>query len=196
MAQLIVAHPFSSAVADGGNSALVQPSNWNANHTVAGFLTAGLASDATVNGTTSMVKITGLDLTVGLGSWHFKYLIRYQTSITTTGVKFAVNHSGTVTSFMANHYFSQALSTAVTAIADQDNAGAAVGIDSSMPTRAINITAGPTASADTVNADMMWIVEGLMVITGSGDLQLFHGSETAANTTVMTGSGVQVVKVA
>lgn len=31
---LTITHPFVSAVADSGNSSLVQPSNWNANHTV------------------------------------------------------------------------------------------------------------------------------------------------------------------
>ena len=39
-----VTHPFVSAVPDGGNTALVQPSNWNAGHTVAGLGTAATAN--------------------------------------------------------------------------------------------------------------------------------------------------------
>jgi hypothetical protein len=31
---MIIKHPFQSAMGDGGNSALVQPSNWNANHDI------------------------------------------------------------------------------------------------------------------------------------------------------------------
>lgn len=37
---LTITHPFVSAVADSGNTSLVQPSNWNANHTVVGNATA------------------------------------------------------------------------------------------------------------------------------------------------------------
>lgn len=33
---LTVTHPFVSAVSDGGDTSLVQPSNWNADHTVTG----------------------------------------------------------------------------------------------------------------------------------------------------------------
>jgi hypothetical protein len=32
-----VKHAFTSAVADGGDAALVRPSNWNANHTETGL---------------------------------------------------------------------------------------------------------------------------------------------------------------
>jgi len=35
-----VTHPFVSGVADGGDATLVQPSNWNAGHTVTGLGTA------------------------------------------------------------------------------------------------------------------------------------------------------------
>jgi len=39
-----VTHPFVSAVPDGGNANLVQPSNWNAGHTVTGLGTAATAN--------------------------------------------------------------------------------------------------------------------------------------------------------
>ena len=39
-----VTHPFVSAVPDGGNANLVQPSNWNAGHTVTGLGTAAGSS--------------------------------------------------------------------------------------------------------------------------------------------------------
>lgn len=37
---LTITHPFVSLVADGGNTSLVQPSNWNASHTILGDSTA------------------------------------------------------------------------------------------------------------------------------------------------------------
>lgn len=155
-----------------------------------------LASDATVNGTTTLVDITGLDMTLGAGTFYFKYAIRYQSALTTTGVKFAVNHTGTVTAFVANHHFAQELSTASSLAADQATTGGAVGVYSTMAVRAINTTAGPTASSDTATSDMLWMVEGLLIVTVSGTLQLLHASEVAANTTVMAGSLLMVTQVA
>src|SRR3990167_4434577 len=37
---LSVTHPFVSAIADGGDATLVQPSNWNASHTLTGIASA------------------------------------------------------------------------------------------------------------------------------------------------------------
>jgi hypothetical protein len=55
-----------------------------------------LSSDASANSTTTLAGITGLDVTVGAGTYYFKYIIRYQAAATTTGVKFSVTHTGTV----------------------------------------------------------------------------------------------------
>jgi len=155
-----------------------------------------LTGDAGANSTTTMAKITGLDMTLGAGTYTFKYMIRYQSALSTTGVKFAVTHSGTVTTFQANHYFAQELSTAASLAADQATTAAAVGLMSAIASRAVNQVAGPTASSDTGASDMLWIVEGTMIVTVSGDLQLNHASEVAAASTVKAGSSLMVVQVA
>ena len=43
-----VTHPFVSAIPDGGDATLVQPSNWNAGHTLSGFGT-GVETALAVN---------------------------------------------------------------------------------------------------------------------------------------------------
>lgn len=160
-------------------------------------LVSNLASDdAGAGTTTTMRKITGLDLTTGTGSFQFKYMIRYDSAVSTTGVKFAVNHSGTVTSFVANHYWNQATSTASSLAADQHLAGAAVGLFSTEGVRAVNITAGPSASVDTAGADMLWVIEGMLVCSVSGDMQLYAGAEVAAVATVSSGSSLVLIKTA
>lgn len=48
-----VTHPFVSLVADGGNTALVQPSNWNASHTISGTLDVSNGGTGVTTGTGS-----------------------------------------------------------------------------------------------------------------------------------------------
>lgn len=56
---LSITHPFVSAVSDGGNTALVQPSNWNAAHTIT-MATAKMLGRATAgSGTVEEIATTG-----------------------------------------------------------------------------------------------------------------------------------------
>jgi len=155
--------------------------------------TLALSSDAASNSTTSGVKITGLDLAVGAGTYGFKYLIRYQSAATTTGVKFGVNHTGTAAVFVAFMRYASTGGTAATAAATQAAASATGNIHESFSTRTKSTTApnlGPTVSVDTLNADMLVIVEGIIIVTASGNLELWHASEVAAASTVMSGSSL------
>lgn len=153
-------------------------------------------ASAQSNSTTTPTKVTGLDLTLGAGTYKFEYFIRYRSSATTTGVRFDVNHSGTVTSFVWQQRMVDASATASTNAADQDQIIAAGGVMSAMASRAKGTAGrGTTISVDTANADMLMVIEGLCVVTVSGDLQLYHGSETANQTTVMENSVLIVTQV-
>jgi len=154
------------------------------------------SNDQGAGTTTTMRKITGLDLTTGTGTFQFKYMIRYQGTASTTGSKFAVNHSGTVTAFVANHYYAQELSTAASLAADQSTAGGAVGTYATMAVRSKNVTAGPNTSVDTAGADMLWVIEGMFVCSVDGNLELYAGAEVAAVATIMSGSSLVLTKVA
>jgi hypothetical protein len=153
------------------------------------------SNDANDGSTTAMRKITALDVTTGTGTFQFKYLIRYQSTANTTGIKFAVNHSGTVTAFVVNHHWAQSLSSASSTTGDQDIA-TTMGLYSVHAARAKNITAGPNAAVDSAGSDMLWVAEGMFICTVDGNLELYSGSEVAAVSTVMTGSSVVLTKVA
>lgn len=147
-----------------------------------------LASDVS-NSTTTPAKITGLDQTLQPGVYAFQYFIRYQAAATTTGVRFSVNFSGTVTSFVANTRYVDNSALAATAAADQDAVGAAAQVLGGMSARTKSDAGwGTTISVDTQDADMLMIVEGLMTVTVAGDIQLYHGSEVAAASTVKAGT--------
>ncbi len=149
------------------------------------------------NSTVTPTNVTGLDVATGTGTFIFQYYIRYQSAATTTGVRFDVNHTGTVTSFVWNQRQIDTSATAATAAADQDQVQAASGVMGGFASRAKGTAGrGTTVSVDTANADMLTIIEGLFVCTVSGDLELWHGSETAASTTVKAGSSLILTRTA
>ncbi|MDP2413450.1 hypothetical protein, partial [Daejeonella sp.] len=154
-----------------------------------------LGTDATANATTTLNVVTGMTTTVAAGTYTFQYFVRYQSSVTTTGVRFAVNHTGTVSTFVWNWRYSDVGSAASTATPDQDGIIAASQVVAGFASRAVSTTTrGTTLSVDTANSDMLVIIEGVMIVTATGSLQLYHGSETAASTQVMAGTSLILTK--
>lgn len=154
-----------------------------------------LAADQTSTSTT-MAKVTGLDAVCGVGTWTFKYHCLWQTTATGTAVKFGVNHSGTVTRFVVEATGAEATTAASTGAMDQVHA--AFGLRSGGSNRAISTTTsifGPTA-ADTANADMLCVIQGVIVVSVSGNLELYFGSEATGSTqTIEAGSCLVLTKV-
>lgn len=150
-----------------------------------------LNADYASNSTVTPAKITNLDRATGTGTFDFEYRIRYQAGATTTGIRFSVNHTGTVTFFLANVRWVDASATASTAAPSQAGVGAAGQCLGAFSARAVS-TAGwsTTISVDSANADMLMIIEGKVLVTVTGNLELWHGSEVAAATTVKAGSSL------
>jgi len=139
--------------------------------------------------TTSMVRVSGMDVTnVGSGIYTFEYYIRSQASITTQTMKFAVNHTGTTTAFMYNLFHPGNLNTGGGQTVDQENTQTSGRVWCVNLTRTKNATLGPNASIDSANADLLYRISGMMVVTTDGTLELYHGCET------LTGSGLVTIK--
>lgn len=130
-------------------------------------------------------KVTGLDQATGIGTFVFSYFIRYRSTATANGVRFDVNHTGTVTSFVWNQRWVDTSSTASTAAPDQNEILAAGAVMGSFASRAKGTAGrGTTLSVDTVDVDMFMLIEGLMVVTVAGNLELYFGGETATSCTI------------
>jgi len=159
-------------------------------------ITKALSANQTSSSVTP-AKVTNLDQVAGPGTWAFQYFVRYQSSVTGTGVRFDVNHSGTVTSFVWNQRQVDVSATAATAAPDQDQIGAASAVMGAFASRAKGTAGrGTTLSVDTANADMLTIIEGLMVVTASGNLELYFGSEATGSTqTIMQDSALILTKI-
>ena len=154
-----------------------------------------LAADLS-NATSTTAEVTGIRATVGsTGNYIFQYLLRYQATVATTGVKFDVNFTGTANSFQWVQMWSDVSATASTAVPDQDNIGAAGHVMGSFASRAKGTAGrGQTLSVDTANADLLMIIEGLMVVSTTGDLALWHASEVTATSTMKAGSSLILTK--
>jgi len=143
-------------------------------------------------------KITTLDKTLAVGIYQFKYYIRYQSAATTTGIRLSVNFTGTTGFFTAFLRWVDVGSAAATTNVAPTQAGvlAAGHLHSGFSARAKSVAGwGVTLSVDTANADMMIIIEGTFEATASGNIELWHGSEIAAASTLKAGTNLTVIKV-
>lgn len=159
-----------------------------------------LASNATVNGTQTGAKITGLDIATGVGTFVFRYHIRYQSAATTTGVEFAVNHTGTLSTFVATMMAAESTTAASTGAASQAGYSATtmrlMGASSARALATTVCNLGATISVDAADSDMFCVIEGLFIATVTGNLELWHASEVTANSTVMAGTSLILTKTA
>jgi len=155
-----------------------------------------LNADETPNAQTAMVRVSGMDVSgVASGTYVFEYYIVAQAAGTTQSFKFAVNHTGTTTVFIYNLYFPSAGVTAATGAIDQDNNPTTGSVWAFHATRTKNATLGPQTGVDTLNANIMLRVTGMMIVTVSGTLELYEGCELGGiNTTIKAGTCLILTK--
>lgn len=155
-----------------------------------------LSSDATSNSTTTGVEITGLQKSLVAGTYTYTYYIRYFSGATTTGVKFGVNYTGTTTTIINSMRAVGTGTTATTGTLTQNSSSGT--IVEGYAARTASTTApnlGPSLASDASGSSMLIIIEGILICTGSGDLELWHASEVAATSTVKAGSALVIHKV-
>lgn len=151
---------------------------------------------------TTGTKVTGLDMTLEAGTYTFQYnlLIRQATS-TSNAPQFGINFS---TGTAAVHGFGLRWWDASTAITAEthimDNVGIkTAGFVSGMTHNAYSTTApnmGTTVGVAATAADIFCIIEGLIVVTVQGDLELWRASEGANASTTEVGSSLVVIRTA
>ena len=155
-----------------------------------------LASNAAAITTTTFGNV--LTLTgVGVGTWNVEVHLRYQTAATTTGIRTAVQHTGTLSAFVSQSRFVSTGTAAATGVGDQV---ASVGVGQLVEgksERAHNTGSSGTQGADTANADMYLIVNATLIVTATGSLVFRMASEVAASgVTAMAGTHMILRKIA
>lgn len=183
------------SLAPGETLEYTEANGWNKKTWTSYRTTYSLASDA-INSSVTPASVSGLlSDSLPAGNYVARYYIRYQTAATTTGIKFDLNFTGTVTSFVWNQYWVDSSALASTAAPSQNNNGAAGAVVGGFSSRAKGTAGrGVTLSTDAAG-DMFMIVEALFTVTVAGQLDLYSGSEVAAsNATVMAGSSLVISK--
>ncbi len=152
------------------------------------------ANSAGLTSTTPAVVMTTTG--VGVGVWHFKYLVIFQSAATTTGMNVAVNHSGTSTRYSMMSYYITTGGAASTAIHDGTTSVASAAIVGGKGENTINTATTATVGVSTANVDKMMIVEGMITVSVSGNLELKMGTEVAASAiTVQADSLLELNKI-
>lgn len=179
-----------------GEGFVVRDANGAVKGPAALVTTRTLAADQS-NSTTTPTEVTGLELvSVQPGTYQFVYHVVYQAAATTTGVRLSVNFTGTQTAFVAFLNFMAIVAADATAGASQAQV-----LSTGAPYRGFSARAPSTAgwsstiSVDVANANMLITIEGTIVVTVAGNLELWHGSEVAAASTVKAGSSVVLTRV-
>jgi hypothetical protein len=152
-----------------------------------------LGSDA-VNSTTTPANVAGLEAPCAVGTWIFEYFLLMQSALTTTGHRLSVNHDGTVTDFVAQVMWPGG-TTAAADTPDQDFVAAGGQLLSGFYARAKSTAGwGTTLGVDTAAAHVLYTITGMLVCSVAGNIELWHGSEVAAESRVKAGSSLRLTR--
>lgn len=150
-----------------------------------------LTANATANATTTIATVM-TSSSLPAGKYLYRYDIITQSSTTATGQKFSVDATGTVTRHLYHLFFPSQGVTSATGIVDQDINVTTGAVWAHLSTRTDNTTLGPNTDFDTANADVHFVIEGVLETSTSGDLLLGHASEVATASTVQSGTNLRL----
>ncbi len=142
-----------------------------------------------------------MNVALAIGTHVFTYYILAQSATSTVGPTFGVNFTGTAAVRKMVLRYAGTGTAASTGVADDVVAAPlATGnvyegqIVEAFTTTAPNMAA--IAGVGAVNQNILYIIEGILIATVAGNLELWHGSETATSTTVKAGTSVVAIRTA
>lgn len=138
---------------------------------------------------TSMTEAANLTVSLAAGRWRVEYWLLANSDSTANSFKFALDHSGTTTSFV--YWMSVMGSSDLAAVGSWDQEiNATTGfVLSSFATRVKNTTLGPGVGVD-ATSNLLVRLSGTFQSTTSGSLKLMFGSEVGGATTFLNDRSV------
>jgi len=162
---------------------------------------ARLGSQHSVSSTTG-TKVTGLDMTLEAGTYTYQYnLLVQQATSTSDAPQFGINFSTGTAAVKAHGLRFWDASTAITAAVHiMDNIGIkTAGFIDGMVSNAYTTTSpdmGTTIGVAATGANIFCIIEGIIVVTVQGNLELWRSAEGANASTTEIGSSLTVIRTA
>lgn len=154
---------------------------------------------AQANTTVTPAPAFQLSTALDVGTWLVKVWVCYRAAAATTGIEMFLRHNGTTTRLVSTWYTlsGSGITTGIAnGNADQATTATAQVIEGKGQ-RASNVASGTTQGVDTPNADQFAVVEGIVVVTAIGALDLMFRSEVATSAvTLMEGTTLEARKVA
>jgi hypothetical protein len=146
-------------------------------------------------------EVTGLSMTLEAGTYVFRYhLIIRQATATTDAPQFGINFTGTSTTKNFILSFADAATALTANTYIMDNVGIkTAGFMDAMAHNALSTTApnmGTTVGVAATGADILCFIDGLIIVTVAGDLELWRSSEGANASTTEVGSSLTVIRTA
>jgi hypothetical protein len=159
-----------------------------------------LGSQHSIASTTG-TKVTGLDMTLEAGTYVFRYaLIIRQAASTSDAPQFGINFTGTSTTKNFILSFADATTVITAAVHIMDNVGIkGAGFMEAMAHNALSTTApnmGTTVGVAATGADILCFIDGLIIVTVAGNLELWRAAEGANASTTEVGSSLIVHRTA
>lgn len=158
-----------------------------------------LINDHSISSATA-TEVAEMSIALTPGTWTFDYNLILQSATTTVGLLLGINYTGTATRLVA--WLTWPDAGVVAALGQMDDAsaiatGAIVAYSNTRTesTTTPNMNTG-TAGVTVVDVDVPAVLKGIIVVSDAGDLELWHGSETATATRVEAGSNLEVMKMA
>jgi hypothetical protein len=160
-----------------------------------------LGSQHSISSATA-TKVTGLDMTLEAGTYVYKYsLLVQQATSTGDGPQFGINFStGTATVKAHGLWFWDATSAITAQTFIMDNVGVkGFGYIDGVASNAYTTTApdmGTTVGVTATGSNLLAMLEGIIVVTVTGNLELWRASEGANASTTEVGSSLVVIRTA
>jgi len=148
------------------------------------------ANNGDIPTTTVVTQLTASVLAAGW--WLAEYWIIWQSAVTSTGITFTLQHTGTAANFQSHRedIVSSTTALATTGVMDNEPSTLVVGfLPSNWSRRANNVALGPNAGVRVADVNEMTRITAMFLVTASGDLLLRANSEIASTITrVMAGT--------
>jgi hypothetical protein len=174
---------------------LVSGSSGAANQLAAPSITHQILTGDATNATTNLAAgMTTTSLPVGTYKYRYDLICRSDTA--TTSLKFNVDSLATVTFHNYRLYYPSGGVTAATGVMDQEVNATTGNVYAIASTRADATTLGPFTDVDTTNSDIHVVIEGLLKVSTSNSLVMNFAAETTGTVKIMTGSCLELIRLA